>query len=136
MIVTAADFRAARERYGLTVQWLADTLRVRQRTVHRWEAGHTPIPDGVADELAAWHAAWLDTVDRFAESIAIDCAETESNAAVLIVPRLDRHSLDDYPAAFHRAAALEAAQACGHDTTVHLDYSDDHVSLGEGTMDA
>jgi len=113
--VTAADFRAARERYGLTVQWLADTLRVRQRTVHRWEAGHTPIPDGVADELAAWHAAYLDAVTEYND-------HAEAGGPVL-VPRLDADSVDNFPAAFHRAAALEAVMTCGRSPLhAHLDY--------------
>lgn len=123
-IVTGADFRATREKFGLTVQWVADALRVRERTVHRWESGTVLIPEGVTDELAVWRAAYRDTADQFAAAIEEDRDETQPHAAVLLVPRLDRHSLDRYPAAFHRAAALEAAQACHQDTTVHLDYGD------------
>ena len=49
--MTATEFRLQREDFGLSAEWLAERLGVALKTVQRWESGHRPIPDGVADEM-------------------------------------------------------------------------------------
>ena len=51
--MTAAEFRIAREMLGVSGEWLAGRLGVADRQVRRWEAGNSPVPDGVAGELSA-----------------------------------------------------------------------------------
>lgn len=45
--MTDAEFRCVREWLAVDVEWLAQRLGVADRTVRRWEAGTSPIPDGV-----------------------------------------------------------------------------------------
>lgn len=42
--MTAEQFKAARQRLGLTQQGLADALYCDLRTVQRWEAGDRAVP--------------------------------------------------------------------------------------------
>lgn len=52
--MTAAELRAIRKRYGLTLDQLAALLRVSsKRTVMRWEAGEVPVsgPASIIYEL-------------------------------------------------------------------------------------
>ncbi len=45
--MTPAELRVIREYLGLAGEWLARELGVQERTWRRWEAGTSPIPDGV-----------------------------------------------------------------------------------------
>ena len=51
--MTPEEFRAARERLGLSVGALARRLGVNVRTVRRWQNGHHNIPAPVAVAVAA-----------------------------------------------------------------------------------
>lgn len=116
MPLSAADFRALREKYGFTVVWLSDAFRVRERTIHRWEAGDVVIPGPVGQQVeTVWAEDFAKTVAKYTEEIHL-------YGSPVLVPRRDENTLDEYPAAFHRAAALEAAQQSAHRTPVHLDY--------------
>lgn len=44
--MSPAELRLARERLGLTLEWLARRLDVHDRTVRKWETGISPVPDG------------------------------------------------------------------------------------------
>ena len=50
-VMSAAEFRIARERLNVSREWLADRLGVVLRTLRRWEAGTSPVSDGAALEV-------------------------------------------------------------------------------------
>jgi hypothetical protein len=50
----AKEFRAWRERVGLTQQQFAERLRVTRTTVQNWESGTTPIPRAVDMSCEIW----------------------------------------------------------------------------------
>jgi hypothetical protein len=52
----AKDFRAWRERVGLTQQQIADRLGVTRTTIQNWEGAVTPIPQAVDMSCAVWEA--------------------------------------------------------------------------------
>ncbi|GAB2463051.1 helix-turn-helix domain-containing protein [Xylanimonas ulmi] len=72
--LSGAALRCTRERLGLTTRWLASHLDVTERSVHRWESGVRPVPDGVrveVERLAARHGALVERLharlDRMTE---------------------------------------------------------------------
>lgn len=100
--MTPAELKCARERLGLTTQWLADKWGVALYSVKRWETSRT-----VPDDLAADVEAMLGRMDGAIESGRF-CADR-----VIEVPRTDADSPDVMPAAYHRAVALEVARETG-----------------------
>ena len=101
--MTAAEFRITREYLGLTTAWLADRLDVRERTVHRWEAGESPIPVRVGEDIEAIAAETAGLVGRLID----DCADTPDRGALLTY-RTDADYRAHYPesmfpASWHRA---------------------------------
>lgn len=75
--MTAAEFRIAREMLGVSGEWLASRLGVTERQVRRWEAGTSPVPDGVAGEVGDL----LDEQVAFVESIVSELRETGPDGA-------------------------------------------------------
>lgn len=61
--MTDAEFRCVREWLGVTGDWLAAHLGVEGRTVRRWEAGTSAIPDGVRAEMEHLEEATGNAVD-------------------------------------------------------------------------
>ena len=59
--MTPEEFRAARERLGLSAHGLARKLGVHPRTVFRWQDGTQPIPGPVAAALRAYMQAKTDS---------------------------------------------------------------------------
>lgn len=63
--MTPTRFRALREHLGLSVAETALRLGVSTRTLARWEAGDTRLPDYASDWLQRWvdateaHIAWM-----------------------------------------------------------------------------
>lgn len=49
--MSAAEFRCLMEGIGLTIEWAAYALDVRERTVQRWRDGAVDVPPRVADRL-------------------------------------------------------------------------------------
>jgi hypothetical protein len=101
--------RVMRERLGLPTRWVADTLDVAERSVHRWEAGTAPIPDEIARLLLAWtrhaQAAVDEWVDRVATQIAAQGAPVELTTYRTDVD-FDAAQRDTlWPASWHRAIA-------------------------------
>lgn len=95
--LTDAEFRIAREDLGLTAEWIADRLGVALRTVRRWEAGHSPVPAGVADQLGAWTDAADEQIEAWAARL-LDVPEP-----VLVIPREGER--DGWPAGWWRSLA-------------------------------
>lgn len=50
-VMDAAQFKALRERTGLSQGGLADKLGVTRATINRWETGVSPVADYVTPEL-------------------------------------------------------------------------------------
>lgn len=57
--MTPTTFRALREHLGLSVAYAADSLGVTTRTISRWEAGDTKLPDTASE----WLQAWVDATE-------------------------------------------------------------------------
>ncbi|QAY69970.1 helix-turn-helix domain-containing protein [Xylanimonas protaetiae] len=103
--MTGAALRCTRERLGLTTRWLADHLDVAERSVHRWESGEWPVPDGVrlaVELLTARHdvlvEALLADVDALPDPLLVTY-RTDADADAIGTP-----DVAGYPAAWHRAA--------------------------------
>jgi len=94
--LTAAEFRNRREQFGLSAEWLADRLGVALKTVQRWENGHRPVPQGVAEELDIISTA-------IGEGAARPCAEhlLGTSDAVMMIPRTGIYL--GFPASWYRA---------------------------------
>ena len=95
--MNGATFRATRERLGLTTRWVSEELDVRERTVHRWESGASPIPEGVVDALDSWEELHDWHVEQAGDPV--------------VVPFKGEH--DGYPASWWRAIAAEARREQG-----------------------
>lgn len=106
--MTGAELRVVREWLGLTTRWLADHLDVAERSIHRWESGERPIPDGV--RLA------VERLEQ-ATSEIVEAAVTACNDAPdpgLITYRSDgeyaeHHPEQPWPASWHRAVVARVA---------------------------
>lgn len=103
--MTPAELRLIRESLGLSGEDLARHLDVAARTVRRWEHGHSPIPDGVGDELAALERDAEQRVDRI----------VAGGLDVLAIPEVS----DWPPPAFHRAVAARVRRTLPHVRVVY-----------------
>ncbi|WP_202976935.1 helix-turn-helix domain-containing protein [Ornithinimicrobium flavum] len=94
--LTAAEFRIRRETFGLSAEWLAERLGVALKTVQRWENGHRPIPDGVAEDMDLISTAMGEVAAR-------NCAEhlLRTEDPVMSIPRAGTHF--GFPASWYRA---------------------------------
>ena len=75
-VMTAAEFRICRERLNVSGEWLAQRLDVALRTVRRWEAGTSPISNGVA---LGMHGL-LDATDAFVAAVVEQLLEEGPDA--------------------------------------------------------
>lgn len=106
--MTDAELRVVREWLGLTTRWLADHLGVAERTVHRWENGASPIPDGV--RLA------VERIEEQTANVVTAAVATLNDArdAAMLTYRTDadyraHHPEQPWPASWHRAVAARIA---------------------------
>ncbi|GEL19323.1 helix-turn-helix domain-containing protein [Pseudonocardia asaccharolytica] len=107
-VMTGAELRVVREHLGLTTRWLAEHLRVQERTVHRWEADVSPIPDGVrcaVEDLETRTAAVVTT----AIEACLDAPDPK-----ILTYRTDgdyqaHHPEQPWPASWHRAVVARVA---------------------------
>ncbi len=107
--MTAAEFRVVREYLGLTTRWLADRLGVQERTVQRWEAGASPIPDGVRLAIEQLEADTAQYVDQAVQAL-LDLPDPG-----LLTYRSDadyhqHHPEQPWPASWHRATVARVAE--------------------------
>lgn len=107
--MTAAEFKVRREALGVTTAWTAARMRVQERTVHRWEAGVSPIPEGVRIEMDYLQMLTADA----AEAMRLDLLLQESPSVVTY--RTDdqyRRACPDgeFPASWHRAVVARVAR--------------------------
>lgn len=106
--MTGAELKVVREWLGLTTRWLADHLDVAERTVHRWEMGVSPIPEGVRVEVEKLEARTAEIV-----SAAVDACNDARDPALLTY-RTDEdyhahHPEQPWPASWHRALVARVA---------------------------
>lgn len=125
-VMSAAEFRAARDLMGLSGPWMAERMGVDPRTVRRWE-GDRPDPGAAIPPTAAGIMAdmLLDAFNQVAD--LINWLEA-TKAPMLILPRDDEELLpaqrmSGYPASWHRAVMARAARQATH--RVRLFYSDE-----------
>lgn len=97
--LTPAEFKANRERLGLSTRWLADRWHVQEQVIQRWERRRAA--PNLVDDL-------LDLVDLFDTQVI---SYMNSQSREYVVPRVSH--IDGYPAQWWRAAALEAARHTG-----------------------
>ena len=128
--MAAAEFMVTREFLGLSAEWLAQNLVARGRhlsvrTVQRWEAGDTVIPDEIHQQMQTFQAKTLQVVHD-----AIAVCELTPDPSVLTY-----HSERDYlthqpggrwSARWHRAVVARLAQEVprleiGYWTPDHVD---------------
>jgi transcriptional regulator with XRE-family HTH domain len=107
--LSAAAFRVTREHLGLTVDWVADRMGVQPRTVHRWEAGASPVPEGVRIELEDLATAASDTV---AEWVAKLRGQDQPSIRTYRTDADYRRRVQGgrLPASWHRAVVARVAQ--------------------------
>lgn len=100
--LTTAEFRIAREDLGLSMEQVAARLGVAGRTVRRWEAGQSAVPQGVADQIGGW----TDEADR---QIALWVARLQDMPEPLLrIPRTG--DLDGWPAGWWRMLAARIVE--------------------------
>lgn len=111
--MTAAELRCYRDRLGVTLEWLAGRLGVADRTVRRWEAEATTIPDGIAREV---HGL-LEAADEELDAMLADVhqAAADSRDPVVVTYRSDQEYQADrpgvgWPASWHRAQCARLAE--------------------------
>lgn len=111
--MNAATLRCTRERMGLPVEWLAGWLGVAPRTVHRWEAGIRPVPDGVAHDVG-----WLESATWLAVWAVVKATQDDPDLCVLLTYRTDwdyrkAEPTATLPASWHRAVMDSAVMLRG-----------------------
>lgn len=108
-VMTAAEFRVSRERLNVSGEWLAQRLAVALRTVRRWEAGTSPISNGVALDMLGL----LDATEAFVAAVVEQLLEEGPDASIggwqLLTFADDatfeaHHPDSEWCASWHRAA--------------------------------
>lgn len=61
--MTPAEFRAARETIGYSIDDVLRGLDVSRSIVQKWEAGTRPVPQGVADQIEQWQDDYQEAID-------------------------------------------------------------------------
>ena len=103
-----AEFRCLREWLGLTTAWVADHLDVAERTVHRWEAGVSPVPAGVSSELLRLSEVTYDALNGLTGKL-MDLPEPSVLTYRTDADHHVHHPEQDWPASWHRALCARLA---------------------------
>lgn len=93
-----------REHLGLTTVWIAKRLGVSERTVRRWDHGHSPIPDGVRVQMEAWEADTAAAVSTYVASVQ------EMRDSAIVVARDEDEVPHGWPARWQRHVVARVAQ--------------------------
>lgn len=70
--LSAAEFATIRQGVGFTALELADRLGVSRQAVHHWEVGKRQVPRGVAEEMEALEALFVDHCEAALEGVRSD----------------------------------------------------------------
>lgn len=121
--MSPAELRLARERLGLTLEWLARRLEVHERTVRKWEAGISPVPDGARLDvevlLAQAAAAVRSTVTELTDREVAGDHDDIRPVPVLMTYRSDADYAEHDPsepwpcAGWHRAVIARVLEQTG-----------------------
>lgn len=111
--MTDAELRIARDRLGVSGDWLAGRLGVDSRSYRRWEEGRYQVPPGVADQVAAL----LEEADKQVDADLTDLAG--NSAPILYTYRDDRDYYEANPdgtycSGWHRAIAGRVQEHIAH----------------------
>jgi hypothetical protein len=129
--LSAAEFKAAYDKLGLTTEWLAEHLQVHLRTVQRWLRSELKVPAWVCGRMADLLAEAEETVARETRRAL------EEGTEFLQAYRSDEQMPDDvcdyrYPAAYYLKTkdriAEEVYKASGRRVRV---YYVDEIPQGE-----
>lgn len=107
--MTDAELRVVREHLGLAAEDVALLLGVALRTVRRWEAGDSPVPEGVREEVERWEQSTAAQVGQHVEAVS-----AMSDPAV-VTYRSDgdywraQPQMEPWPARWHRAMVARVA---------------------------
>lgn len=107
--MTAAELKVVREYLGLTTRWLAEHLHVAERSIHRWEMGASPIPEGVRLAVEQLEADTANVI-----TAAVNACNDAVDPAILTY-RTDEeyrthHPEQAWPASWHRGVVARVAQ--------------------------
>lgn len=105
LTMTAGEFRMVREYLGLTAEWVASRLGVALRTVRRWEAGTSPVPEGVREQMEAWEADTAHAVEVYVEQLM----DTPEPFLRLVGDDDPDRDLSEWPPRWQRHVAARAA---------------------------
>lgn len=107
--MTAAELRVILEWLALPHDWLAGHLGLQDRTVRRWVAGTTPVPDfarlaieAIEDDTARAVTAGIDQLNDAVDPAVVTYPSDEAYRAA--------HPEALYPAAWHRRVVARIAQ--------------------------
>ena len=101
-MASSAEFKSLRESLQLTTKWLSRRWGITENSIQRWERNRLP-PDDVVDDL--------QSIAQQAEETIIEGVHRDYGT--IEVPRLDRDSLDGFPASYHRMIARRIAEQTG-----------------------
>lgn len=105
--ITAAEFRVRIEALGFSQDDAAAALGVTGRTVRRWIAGTTDVPEGVADELASIERETSDYVQAGISALQKQGADSGGLAWLTTYQNNEAYHTAypkaAYPASWHRA---------------------------------
>lgn len=106
--MNSAEFVCAREYLGLPIKWLAENMGVTVRSIYRWEAGISPVPDWAAQRMAAY----LDNTQR---AVAYSTLGVEDDKRMAHTTFRDGATPESVPmpASWHRMVAARAAERTG-----------------------
>lgn len=115
-MMTPAEFRCMREYLGLPLNWVAATLGVTERTINRWETGHTPIPERAAAAMQQLNEYTARCIDKLIRRKAVNGGKPLRTTAD------DTQPIETwgFPASWHRMMMAQVAAATGRG----IEYSD------------
>jgi transcriptional regulator with XRE-family HTH domain len=99
--MTAAEFKMVREAWGWTLETIAAYLTVDPRTVRRWEAGTSRVPDGVREGM--------ELLEQHLNALVEDIA-TQARDAPDVTLEIPAGDVGGLPAACWRAVAYRVAE--------------------------
>ena len=106
--MTAAEFRIARERLGVTIDWLAARLGVDERAVRRWESGARPISPARAAGMAALGEEMAEFVAAVVAQVRSEPPDPDGTRWVIAYANdsdyASEHPDSPWTAGWHRAA--------------------------------
>lgn len=106
---TGADFKVLREQLGLPSAWIAQTLRVDQKTVSRWETGNFIAAEAIELLTDMQEEADLALSEMMKTPVHNGSVELKTYRRDEDFTNVGRHGR--YPAAWHRALTGRAQAA-------------------------